>query len=209
MTARLGGTTIVCLVRDQIVLVFVGFALTTVAGGLLGYWLQSRAWRRQERDRQTQAQLDAATAFYEALSRLLDRRLHRMRQLDGRLERPGQAEDVERLLLRYREVLDEWNDNLNRNLALAVRYFGADAHATLQGLYERFAAAGARIEARVREYRQAGEASSTCALDELNRLDLTIYDLNVALITALQSGAVGVHDGRAGSGLQPDQILRR
>lgn len=196
--------------RDQLLLVLVGFALTTVAGGLLGYWLQGRAWSHQEQARRTQAQVDAATAFYEALSRLLDRRLHRMRQLDGRLSRPDQPwEEIERLVVRYREVLDEWNDNLNRNLALAVRYFGGDAHARLQDLYERFSAAGRQIETRIREYDRDGQASTAAVLDELNGLDIAIYELNVSLIGAMQRGELGADAGVGMRRLEPRQILRR
>jgi hypothetical protein len=171
-----------------------GFALTTVAGGLLGYWLQGRMWRHQERDRLQQAQVDAARAFYEELSRLLDRRLHRMRQLDGRLDRPGQADEVDRLLTRYGDVLDEWNGNLNRNLALGISYFGQPVHAALEALYEDFSLAGSEIETRVREYREGGQASSPAVTPRLRGLDLVIYDLNLAMIEALQRESVGVRN---------------
>jgi hypothetical protein len=184
--------------RDQLVLLIVGFALTTVAGGLLGYWLQSRTWRRQEHDRRRQAQLGAAADFYEDLSRLLDRRLHRMRQLDGWLNRPNQpGDEIERLLGRYREVIDEWNDSLNRNLALAIRYFGHDTHASLEDLYRKFSTAGARIEARAREYRDGGRASPPPVTEDLRFLDVLIYDLNLRMIEAIQRGSVGIGEAAA------------
>jgi hypothetical protein len=176
----------------EFLLLLGGFALTTVAGGLLGYWLQGRTWRHQERSRLQQAQIHAAKAFYEELSRLLDRRLHRMRQLDGRLDRPRQADEVDRLLTRYHEVLDEWNDNLNRNLALSISYFGQRIHAALEALYEDFSLAGSQIETRVREYREKGRASSPAVTRRLRGLDLVIYDLNLAMIEALQRESVGV-----------------
>jgi hypothetical protein len=178
-------------VRDQFFLLLVGFGLTTVAGGLLGYWLQGRTWRRQEGDRLRHAELEAARSFYEELSRLLDRRLHRMRQLEGWLERENEAVEVERLVARYQEVVDEWNDNLNRNLALAICYFGDRRHAELEELYERFSAAGSRIESRVREYKADGRTSSSSATTDLRQLDERIYDLNLEMITALHHGAVG------------------
>ncbi|HEX5798988.1 MAG TPA: hypothetical protein VFY02_02695 [Gaiellaceae bacterium] len=179
-----------------------GFALTTVAGGLLGYWLQGRAWRHQEHNRLRQAQIDAARSFYEELSRLLDRRLHRMRQLDARLDEPPQADDIDRLLGRYRDVLDEWNDNLNRNLALGLSYFGPEVHAALQALYEDFSQAGRLIEARVREYRTSERASSPAVTGRLRGLDLLIFDLNLALLEALQHESVG-RDTDPNEGLEP------
>jgi len=179
------------IVRNEFLLLLTGFALTTVAGGLLGSWLQARAWRRQESERLKQLQLEAAKVFYEELSRLLDRRLHRMRQLDGWLERQDQAAEIDRMLTRYREVLDEWNDNLNRNLALAIRYFGPTTHAILEDLYEKFSASGTRIESRVREYKNDAKTSSVPVTTNLRKLDLVIYELNLEMIKALQRGTVG------------------
>lgn len=176
---------------DDLLLLVVGFALTTVVGGVLGYWLQNRAWRRQERHRLEQSQLEAARVFYEELSHLLDRRLHRMRELDGWLERPEHSAEIERRLGLYRDVLDDWNDNLNRNLALAIRYFGEHTHAVLEGLYRQFSTAGSRIEGRVREYDAEGRTSSPPVAADLRRLDLVIYDLNLSMIEALQRGTVG------------------
>ena len=73
---------------------------------------------------------------------------------------PKLYDDVARLLERYRQVLDEWSDSLNRNLALGMSYFGTGAHSALETLYTKFSVAGSRIEARVREYREEGIASS-------------------------------------------------
>jgi hypothetical protein len=184
---------------NDFLLLLTGFVLTTVLGGLLGYWLQGRTWRHQDRSRHRQAQLEVARAFYEELSRLLDRRLHRMRQLDGVLDSPNQADEVERRLARYRDVLDEWNDNLNRNLALAMSYFGELFRVAVEALYEDYAQAGREIETRVREYRVDGTASSPSVSPGFRRLDLAIYDLNLAMIEALQREAVGMPEG-AGSG---------
>jgi hypothetical protein len=201
---------------DDFLLLLAGFVLTTVVGGLLGYWLQGRTWRHQERSRLRQAQIEAAKSFFEDVSRLLDRRLHRMRQLDDILGSPGGADEVERRLARYRDVLDEWNDNLNRNLALAKSYFGDLVHAALEALYEDYSTAGGQIEGRVREYRNDGKASSPPASSPLRGLDLVIYDLNLAMIEALQRGSVGVLDAHASgdrsqppAGVAAQQLSRR
>ena len=187
---------------DDLLLLLAGFVLTTVAGGLLGYWLQNRSWRSQERHRLEQGQMEAARVFYEELSHLLDRRLHRMRELDGWLERPEQAREIDRRLARYRDVLDEWNDNLNRNLALAIRYFGVQTHAVLEDLYRKFSTAGSRIESRFREYAADGKPSSPPVAGELRQLDLVIYDLNLAMIQALQNGSVGVAEPEDGAAVE-------
>jgi hypothetical protein len=180
-------------VSDQLLLLLVGFVLTTVAGTFLGYWFQSRAWRRQEHARLSQAEREAAKAFFEDLSRVFDRRLHRMRELDAWLGRARAADEVERSLARYREAVDEWNDNLNRMLALAQRYFGQELRDNLENvLMARFVEAGKRLEEHVREYRNAGESLSASLTSDLDSLANEVYFLNVQLIEAIQRGAVGV-----------------
>jgi hypothetical protein len=192
--------TIVAGALHDFLVLLAGFVLTTVVGGLLGYWLQDRTWHHQEGSRLQQARIEAARDFYEELSRLLDRRLHRMRQLDGRLERPNQAEEVERHLGRYRDVLDDWNDSLNRNLALGMSYFGPQVHEALEALYEDFTTAGKLIEARVREYMKDSRASSPSVTRQLRGLDLIIYDLNLAMIDALQRGLVDTAESKVPGG---------
>ena len=145
MTSRRRVVDVLTGVSD-LLLLLAGFVLTTVAGGLLGYWLQNRTWKHQERSRIRQAELEAARDFYEELSRLLDRRLHRMRQLDWRLDRPGLRGEVDEQLSRYREILDDWNGILNRNLALAMSYLGPNARLELEALYKSFEVAGTRLE---------------------------------------------------------------
>jgi hypothetical protein len=180
-------------VTHQLLLLLVGFGLTTVAGGFLGYWFQGRAWHRQEQARLFQAEREAAKAFFEDLSRVFDRRLHRMRELDEWLARWREADEVERSLARYREAVDDWNDNLNRMLALAQRYFGQELRDNLDyGIMTRFVKAGRRLEGRVREYRKDGKPSSPSLGSELDSLANEVYVLNVQLIEAIQRGAVGV-----------------
>jgi len=178
---------------DQLLLLLVGFVLTTVVGGFLGYWFQRRAWRSQEHVRLAQAEREAAKAFFEDLSRVFDRRLHRMRELDAWLSRPRADDEVTRSLTRYREAVDEWNDNLNRMLALAQRYFGQELRDRLDyELMARFVDAGKRLEERVREYRNAGESLSASLTSDFDSLANEVYFLNVQLIEAIQRGTVGI-----------------
>jgi hypothetical protein len=173
---------------DQLILLVVGFALTTVVGGFFASWLQAR----QERARLDQAEREAARAFFEEVSRLLDRRLHRMRQLDSWLQDPGASADVDRLVRRYGEVVDEWNESWNRILSLALRYFGEDLRLYLDyQLGKRFVAAGQRLEHRIRAFRRDGVASSEPLGPVLKTLAGEVYTLNLQLIEAVQLGRVG------------------
>ena len=94
---------------------------------------------------------------------------------------------------RYRDAVDDWNDNLNRMLALAQRYFGQGTRDTLDyGLMMRFVQAGRRLERRVRAYGAEEEPSPPPVEDELDSLANEVYLLNVRLIEEIQHGTVGV-----------------
>src|ERR1700722_2241688 len=101
-----------------------GFLFTTVFGGLLGWWLQSRSWAHQNRVRLLEVERGEASKVFDEVSRLMDKRLYRMMKLHWTLKRGASEEDVKQHLQEYREVLYEWNDALNRNLALTEAYFG-------------------------------------------------------------------------------------
>jgi hypothetical protein len=77
------------------------------------------------------AERKRSVEIFEEVSRLLDKRLYRLRlvywslpignSLGKRSELANQRMDD------YRTVLYEWNDGINRNLALIQQYFGEDA----------------------------------------------------------------------------------
>jgi hypothetical protein len=137
-------------------LLIAGFLLTSVAGGMLGYAFQRRAWQHQhEVEREDQLRDQALVTFGE-VSTLLDRRLYRMRQLYWALKRRAKSgatsDALEQPLEEYRLVLKTWNDNLNRILALVEVYFGVAIRDRLEtGLYEEFAAAGEELDQFMRD----------------------------------------------------------
>ena len=178
---------------DELLLLFVGFALTTVAGGVLGYFLQNRSWSRQHEVTLAQAEREAARAVFEELSALMDRRLYRMRRFEDVLVDTMQPpEEVDRLLSEYRAVLYEWNDSLNRNLARVETYFGTAVRTYLEHhVYEGFKALHRRL-VRMRSDRAAGGRPEPVT-DELQRLSDRIYDLNAAMGALVRAGLVGRH----------------
>src|SRR5262245_8427057 len=104
---------------EQFTPLLVGFLLTTVVGGLLGYFFQLRSWSHQNEVQFREQERERATKAFEEMSRLLDRRLYRLGQLYWGLGGPtegGRKEDVARRMDEYCAVLYEWNDNINRNL---------------------------------------------------------------------------------------------
>jgi hypothetical protein len=188
---------------EQLVTIVLGFALTTVVGGVLGAWFQRRTWDHQ--NERTLAELDRghATQVCRELSQLMDKRLYRMRQLDWALSaKPLDESRVQAKLMDYRTVLYEWNDSLNRNLAAAEIQFGGDVREQLErNIYEAFRAAGATLEASYKRLHaddrpDADEPVGGSLERDLDQLREDIYDLGVAMLRRIRDGRVGRHAAR-------------
>jgi hypothetical protein len=176
--------------RDQVILVVLGFVLTSAAGGLIAHYFQMRTDERRRRESERQA---AATVFDE-ISRAMDRRLYRMWLWHWGLK-SGDDERIEKALDGYRTVLIEWNDSLNRNLALTYRYFGGGVWRYLdRALYEEFARIGRLLEDRYRGVRGLTRGSADQVLEgQLKALNDEVYVLNRFMVSLIQNGTVGLY----------------
>ena len=176
---------------DQVALLMLGFVLTTVLGGLLGYVFQRRAWSHQFEVQRRSAERHAAASALDELSRLLDKRRYRMLLVYWRLDRHDHDE-LEDAVTAYRAVLEEWNDGLNRRLALVATHFGSELRRELDALYEEYREAGRLLEQAIRERRDGEPATDRTALAELlERLNLRNYSFAEAGLAALIAGRVG------------------
>src|SRR4051794_37903537 len=88
---------------DDLLKLVLGFVLTTLCGGLLGFVFQRRHARYQWLRSRWEKELAEAQAVFEEVSRILDRRLYRTRQLLWSLER--NPEIREQSLSGYRTVV--------------------------------------------------------------------------------------------------------
>lgn len=113
----------------ELILVVAGFLLTTVLGGLLGFFFQRRTWAHQHRVQTQDRERERAVLVFEEISKLLDRRLYRLRRLYWSLvaDEDVHSERSDNRMDDYQDVLYEWNDSINRNLALIQQYFGVAA----------------------------------------------------------------------------------
>ena len=183
---------------DQLVTLALGFALTTVAGGLLGAWLQQRTWNNQHSRTLAEADRDHATQLCRELSQIMDRRLYRMWQLNWALFAPELDQSrVDARLDEYRVVLYEWNDSLNRNLAAAEILFGSAARRRLElEILEGFREVGAKLELRYRELRQPqpsrdvslGEADLSFELAQMRE---RVYSMTLDMLGHIREERVG------------------
>jgi len=180
---------------EQLIILTVGFILTSVIGGLLAYFFQNRSWKYQNTEKLAESERSTATVVYEDISKLLDKRLYRMRQLHWKLDDLNlEPEVLEKYMNDYRDILYEWNDRLNRNLALTQAYFGDEIRTVLEHtIFEEFKRIGVLLEqSYLQKKKNSNIVNSEQISKDLAKLSNTIYLINLRMIELIQNGKVGV-----------------
>jgi murein L,D-transpeptidase YcbB/YkuD len=94
----------------------------------------------------------------------------------------------------YRCVLDDWNDNLNRTLALAEISFGKKTKDAIAGLQEEYASIGRALNIALRqELEQASDPVLPPRVGyarRLKQLSNHVYLVNIAMLSALSDGTL-------------------
>lgn len=181
----------------DLVPVVVGFVLTTVLGGALGFFFQRRSWTHQHEVQFAEQERERAVRIFEEVSRIMDKRLYRLRLIHWSLAADGDDDTGSRALNArmedYRQALYEWNDNINRNLALVQQYFGIKMRNRLdRAIGASFVALGEDVEALWKAKDESGEGRRPENMDQrINELSTLVYVFNLDMIRAVQSGAVG------------------
>lgn len=187
---------------SDVIPIALGFALTTVAGGWWAARLQQRSWDRQNELRLREEERQRAATACEEISVLLDKRLYRMRRvywaIEGLEDDPAHMHRLDARLGDYNDVLYEWNDRLNVNLARLGSHFGPSAREFLYVLYEDFRRVGTQLESAARLAQRGIDVTP-----ELNAIDpefegwhptglnQRVYLLGLAMMTQLREDRVG------------------
>lgn len=171
-----------CPIGADLVKLFVTFVLTTIVGGALGYFFQRRQNDYQWQRTRWEKDLADAQAVFEEVARLLDRRLYRARQLLWSLDRAAKTRDQR--LSDYRAVVIEWNENLNRLLALLAIHFSDDVRNVIDNeIGAEFVAVGRSLEQAVR-----GAGPPDPQLERrLDSLASRIYAFNLNLLRMMKN----------------------
>jgi len=125
---------------QEVVLLILGFILTTIVGGFLTDRVQRRAWLQQHQIQSCEAEQEIRTKGFAQLSNRMDTRLLRMRELAWALEHAKTLKDVEQERRLNREARDDWSSRVNSTLAFIQVYFDPDRYDTLYDLNTRFGA---------------------------------------------------------------------
>lgn len=169
----------------DIALLLLGFIFTTLVGGYLSYSWQSRAAVIEREAEQKRSEIQSATGIFENVSKLMDKRLYRMRRVSMGIGNEKDSNEMDQRWNKYRETLFEWNESLNRNLAMIQMYFGEDARYYLESeIQSGFISYGQMLESsKNNSYKERLQAA-----DNLNN---KIYNFDLSLIDNIQKGKVG------------------
>lgn len=98
----------------KLCLLIIGFALTTIAGGILTNFFQKQTWKRQAYLDLFKKKYDEGTKFLDELSELIGKRLFFIQRLAWALSE-NDHERIERMEKEYFDVVKIWNINYYRN----------------------------------------------------------------------------------------------
>jgi hypothetical protein len=97
---------------EKLTLQVIGFALTTIIGGILVFWLNRTLWRTQTEH--AIARFDEGIKFLDELSELVGRRYFLLQRLFWALQNSA-ASKLEDLEKEYFEAVKEWNSRYWRS----------------------------------------------------------------------------------------------
>jgi hypothetical protein len=102
------------VLNSKLVLLLLGFALTTILGGLLSTWLQGAAWKRQTRVDLFRKRYEEGIQLLDELSDRVGKRLFGLERFLWSLKDPGKEQRTD-LQLEYFKIVADWNVSLRTN----------------------------------------------------------------------------------------------
>jgi hypothetical protein len=180
------------MLRRDLILLVTGFLLTTVVGGILGTFLQRRAWDHQFVVQGREREQERAEKVFEELSGLLDKRRYRMLRLYWYLkdadQKQGPTKEGEQRHRQYIDVLYQWNDGLNRRLALIKTHFSLEMHAELCQIYKKYKNVGELLDQAWTQHRAGNRYDVSTIGSSLDDLTHTNHNYALRALSRLMDG---------------------
>ena len=174
---------------NELVLLVLGFFLTTVLGTVLMNNYQEHTRIETERTTRFQAELSRATAVFEEVSRMLDRRLYRTRVVVWALKDNKSEANIKVAREEYKKAIADWNENLNRIFSLIEYSFGAEQRTTLESvLAEHLRSIHIDIDTCLTDRKSCDPKKID---DKINDFNPQIYAFDAKILSFLKDGSVG------------------
>ena len=170
---------------EKLLLLVIGFLLTSVAGTLIATVVQRRFWKHQWQLQSQKEWVDSARAIFEEVSRLMDRRLFRLNQLFI-WSRRDDKERMANSLKHYRVILAEWNESINRNLSMLQFFFGTEIREQLDfEIGANFIHAGDLVETYYRDPVLRTEEKATDIKKIIRSTRSSVYNFNLKMLAQI------------------------
>ncbi len=169
----------------QPLVIAIASALVT---GVLTHTFTEKRLRTEFALTAAQRDTEAMEKARDEISRLLDTRVWRTRRLIQLSERGATRKEYLEHLSDYREAVDLWNTNLNRNLIRVEQYFGPDARDELEN---RIGKSFQVLNADMASERKTPPRELTRQVDAINDL---VAHFNRQLLAKIQERRAAVRD---------------
>jgi hypothetical protein len=180
---------------EKLILLVVGFALTTLVGGVLADRFRRENARTELEIAAMQSDIARSIQVFENISQLMDKRLFRMRRLHDVFNGDIGSDALPQRLSDYRNVYIEWNDNLNRYRALyVVSFTSADSQQPLPVVspgscsdsFEEIASEFNAAHTALQKLIDKKAAASTQDMKGyLDRLNVCVYSLDERMLASI------------------------
>ncbi len=174
---------------NELILLIIGFLLTTLVGSIISFWVQNRSWDHQYEQTLLQSEKQKAENVFTQLSSLMDNRLYTMRRILWGYDSELTNDEINIRWDDYVEVLKEWNINLNKNLALIQIYFGAESRNIFEyKIHHKLRAVGSLMEDIKTDKRLDNIEKAKKGLDPIN---VQIYQFDLLMLEQISNENIG------------------
>jgi hypothetical protein len=181
---------------QKLLLLVIGFVLTYWCGNYLTDKFRRETAKTEFEFASMQSDISRSLQIFEDVSRMMDKRLFRMRRLHDTFVASLDSDTARERLIDYRNTLIEWNDNINRYRSLFSLYFAPNNNSVSSDSsygfcgnnFETVAAefANAHIELqRLIDKKEGGSAKKLEAM--LEGLNICVYDLDEFMLKRIDA----------------------
>lgn len=169
---------------NELVIILISFILTTILGTSLAFYFQKKSFEFEFQKETNQFQKQSSFNAFQEISCLLDDRLYNTRKVYwSYADKMGDAE-INARWESYRNTLDVWNKNLNRNLALLETYFGSD----LKNEFEKIITGEFREIGKALELMKVTENIDKNIFKKIDDLNVIVYKFDNKLLKIIDYG---------------------
>lgn len=154
-------------------------------GSVIGVYLQDRSWEKQYKLSLIENDRKMAEEIFSEISRLMDSRVYKTRLL---LNAKYNEKNYPLTLQKYSNHLVEWNENLNRNVALIKSYFGSDVSTYF---YNDIHLGLRKIGSKIQNCREIDNSTYKTISTELDNINNSICNMDSIMLNLIQQNNIG------------------